>query len=90
MEEFHRHWHYDNKAHLYLLIHRDANNWATLRSMDEEISVCFLPVAAACLWMAASPLSSRVSFCPLSKSAGGRLVVSSLWEIFCTSLEDAG
>ena len=28
-------------------------------------------------------------FCPLSKSAGSRLVVSSLWESFSTSLADA-
>ena len=37
VEEAHRRWYYDNKAHLDLLIHRDADNWHPLRGIDEEI-----------------------------------------------------
>lgn len=37
VESVHRHWHYDNKAHLNRLIYRDADNWATLYGVDEEI-----------------------------------------------------
>ena len=37
MEEVHRRWHYDNKAHLNLLIQRDADNWPPLRGINEEL-----------------------------------------------------
>ncbi len=37
IEPVHRRWHYDGKAHLDRLVYRDAENWATLRGMDEEI-----------------------------------------------------
>ena len=37
VESVHRHWHYDNKAHLNRLIYRDADNWAPLYGVDEEI-----------------------------------------------------
>ena len=36
-ESVHRRWHLDGKAHLDRLVYRDAENWATLRGMDEEI-----------------------------------------------------
>ena len=39
VEEVYRRWHYDNKSYLdnpYLL-YRDADNWAPLYGVDEEI-----------------------------------------------------
>ena len=35
VEEVHRRWHYDNKAHLDRLHYRDADNWHPLRGVDE-------------------------------------------------------
>lgn len=37
VESAHRRWHYDGKAHLDRLRYRDANNWAPLRGIDEEL-----------------------------------------------------
>lgn len=37
VESVHRRWHYDNKAHLYRLRYRDADNWAPLYGVDEKI-----------------------------------------------------
>ena len=37
VEEVHRRWHYDNKAHLDKLRYRDADNWHPLRGIDEKI-----------------------------------------------------
>ena len=37
VEEVHRRWDYDNKAYLSLLIHRDADNWYTLRGANKKI-----------------------------------------------------
>jgi len=37
MESVHRRWHYNGKVHLKRLYYRDAENWALLRGMDEEI-----------------------------------------------------
>lgn len=37
IEIVHRRWHYDNKAHLYRLVYRNADNWSPLRGIDEEI-----------------------------------------------------
>ncbi len=37
VESVHRRWHYDNKAHLDRLRYRDADNWAPLYGVDEEI-----------------------------------------------------
>ena len=37
VESVHRPWHWDGKAHLERLHYRDAENWAPLRGMDEEI-----------------------------------------------------
>ena len=37
VEEVHRRWHYDNKAHLDRLRYRDADNWFPLYGADEDI-----------------------------------------------------
>ena len=37
VESVHRRWHWDGKAHLDRLRYRDAENWAPLRGIDEEI-----------------------------------------------------
>ena len=37
VESVHRRWHWDGKAHLDRLVYRDAENWAPLRGMDEEL-----------------------------------------------------
>ena len=37
VESVHRRWHWDGKAHLDRLRYRDADNWAPLRGMDEEL-----------------------------------------------------
>ena len=37
VEAAHRHWHYDGNAHLDRLVYRNAENWATLHGIDEEI-----------------------------------------------------
>ena len=37
IDSVHRRWHYDVKAHLDRLHYRDAENWAPLRGVDEEI-----------------------------------------------------
>ena len=37
VESVHRRWHWDGKAHLDRLVYRDADNWAPLYGVDEEI-----------------------------------------------------
>ena len=37
VESVHRRWHWDGKAHLDHLRYRDADNWAPLRGLDEEL-----------------------------------------------------
>ena len=37
VESVHRRWHWDGKAHLDRLVYRDADNWAPLRGLDEEL-----------------------------------------------------
>lgn len=37
IESVHRRWHYNGKAHLDRLDYPDAENWAPLRGINEEI-----------------------------------------------------
>jgi len=37
VELVHRRWHYNDKSHLNQLRYRNAENWAPLRGIDEEI-----------------------------------------------------